>query len=301
MAAWPGLPRYRREDASPSATARIRLHKPRPSLMPTLLTAILAFAWGSHPNIAVAQDEGAEDESQIDDTDATADEPAEEDNAGDQQDDAAQAEQDESPRTTTIGATGKRRRRPAGRFRAGRAGRSTANDDESAQGNDAGDQQDDSAQTGRTNRPRTATSRRRTTMEAMTATTWPTTAGPMTGPNRRPRRTKSFRPTTPGSARTRSVDGRGRGPAAGDSVGGGGMPTIRTTKRSSGHAAGKPRESRRRQGHRLFLRRIAGRGPFGAVAGGNPVSGRAAETRRQALSRQRQHYCGGALIAPDWW
>ena len=79
-------------------------------------------------------------------------------------------------------------------------------------------------------------------------------------------------------------------PAAGDLVGGGGMPTIRTTKRSSGHAAASPAEPDDDKDTVIPSADRSRSRPIGAVAGGNPVSGRAAETRRQALPRQRQHY-----------
>ena len=90
-------------------------------------------------------------------------------------------------------------------------------------------------------------------------------------------------------------------PAAGDSVGGGGMPTIRTTKRSSGHAAGKPPRNPDDDKDTVYS------------FGGLPVAAHSVPWQAEILYPgappkpgdkrfpwQRQHYCGGALIAADW-
>ena len=281
------------------------MHKPRPSLMPTLLTAILAFAWGSHPNIAVAQDEGAEDESQIDDTDATADEPAqEEDNAGDQQDDSAQAEQDESAANDDESA---QQENDAGDQQddSAQAGQdeSTANDDESAQQeNDAGDQQDDSAQTGQdesaaNDDEQASNDDGSDDSDDVADDSW---VDDWTEPE-----TEADEVVPADYSRFGKDEEvwmvEDEDPAAGDSVGGGGMPTIRTTKRSSGHAAGKPPRNPDDDKDTVYS------------FGGLPVAAHSVPWQAEILYPgappkpgdkrfpwQRQHYCGGALIAADW-
>ena len=145
-------------------TARIRRALPRPSLMPTLLTAILAFAWFPSESSPSRRTRATEDESQIDEhrcngrrtgaegrqTPATSrtiprraeqDESAANDDESAQQENDAGDQQDQIPAQAGSGRIDRERRRigaesipsdarPAGRFRPGRADESAANDDE---------------------------------------------------------------------------------------------------------------------------------------------------------------------------
>lgn len=90
------------------------------------------------------------------------------------------------------------------------------------------------------------------------------------------------------------------GDGAGDSVGGG-LPSIRTTRRASGKAGHKP------------PRRPGDDDDTVYSFGGLPVAAASVPWQAQILypaappkpddkrpAWQRQHYCGGALIAPDW-
>ena len=96
------------------------------------------------------------------------------------------------------------------------------------------------------------------------------------------------------------VEEEDEGDDAGDSVGGG-MPSIRVTKRPTGKAGRKP------------PRRPGDDDDTVYSFGGLPVAAASVPWQAQILypgappkpddkrpAWQRQHYCGGALIAPDW-